>query len=388
MRSGCRHCGASLEPQNTRCPNCGCFTDPSGRNVGIPRELSIERSAPDSFVASYRWWRWRRLSGWAPPLALIAADIAAIVLIRFVALGLHSYGALIPIGLLVVLPLTMFHIQAFQALFNRTHVRASPKEIHVSWGPLGGGERTIDVARVQQLFAAPAGRRSQTAAVHALLEGDEVVPLAKQLLPASASALERELEAFLSIVDRPVANELPRGEAFRAATRGGWQRPLLVAVVSVGLLGAGGWALSRPAIGGIFAEIPMSTKQASARFDLPQQQSVAVWVRMEVAYPLDSGLPTGQRTDVHDLPHLFDLALTFEQEGHSQSLACNPGRVENLLTSSRNTGFSEMSVGWFARVQHCSISLPAGSVKATAKLTPRQDAGVVRLEEATVVLRD
>lgn len=122
---------------------------------------------------------------------------------------------------------TLFHVaiggymtyMALALLFNRTTIRATPREIAVRHGPLPWpGSKVVGVQDVEQLYCESVGpsrfgfqseSREPTFQVSAVLRDGRKLPLVRGLPePDQALFIERRLEEHLGIDDAPVAGEL------------------------------------------------------------------------------------------------------------------------------------------------------------------------------------
>lgn len=155
-------------------------------------------------------WRWFRLSALFN-VAWLLVWFGVLSGFYFAAIANRSLGvALIP-TIHTIVGLWVAYLTAVQ-LFNRTTVTLDLQHIHIVTGPIPvrSGNQEVPSAEITQIYVKRGGKKrdtSPTYEIHALTTSYEDLKLAGGIRKlGTAHFIEAELEEFLEIQDRPIAD--------------------------------------------------------------------------------------------------------------------------------------------------------------------------------------
>lgn len=339
--------------------------------------VEISRDDSGALLIDAPWWHAR--SAIIGGLMLLAGNVALVVAVRYIVVVAQMWAMFIPLTLFLIGPLIAFHYSGLQSIRNRTSFRVTRETIEIAWGPHGASRRTLEVSRIKQVFVtgSPLGR----ATVWAWLDDGGVATLARQLPTDTAAAIEKAVEEHLGIVDQAMRQELPKGEALRAARRRAIWKPIAAVLIAIGISGLGVAWLFGPAISGVVAHVDVKDGPAELRFRLDDPTRVVTWVRMEIRYKELLGQTNKMYID--RLPHVFDVHVTIDDE----EMVCSPFRVAWFETQSNTAGFTESSIGWFGRLEGCQTRLSEGPHRGEVYLEHLDGSQKVHVDRAEIILR-
>lgn len=251
MPIDCVECGTPISAENldlgsllARCRRCNAvfsFAEKLGRKpppappvprrpeVPLPRSLEVRRSGKD-LVLRRRWFTWAVL----PILLFTVFWDGFMVMWYAIAFSQGQWGMAL-FGTLHAAVGVMLAYASLAGLLNATSLAVSAGRLQVRHGPLPWpGEHDVDARDIDQLYVkcCPGGDGLDTFELHAILGDQAHVKLVDALSESEqALFLEQQLEAFLGIEDRHVADELerPGGPYLRLPDREG--RPALPSVI-------------------------------------------------------------------------------------------------------------------------------------------------------------
>jgi len=220
----CYHCNAEIPPQNLdqsrqliHCSDCQAVISLTGDehtsySAGLSQTLA---PAPDGLQIIRRKDKLQITRRWAQKGAALTMLTVGLVWNGITVILLVGNQSLLLLGLLfLALGLLVLYF-ALVALVNQLIITASPQWLTIENRPLPAwGNKQIQASRISQLYVQQIKHKSKNSvsfsyALNAVTTDGDHQPLAFGLEKAPhAFELEREIEQFLSIKDKPVAEEM------------------------------------------------------------------------------------------------------------------------------------------------------------------------------------
>jgi hypothetical protein len=225
----CPHCAAEVPPSDGDvwsplvCPNCQHVFDPDQfDNAGKPRKKKIVHTSteppprgmsvsanPNRLLISYRWSNWVVLVFLVP--VAIQWSVSVIVLWRL--LLENQLNELLPITIFATVLVFIGNYYVLSVLFNNTNVLVSGSDVLVFTAPfpMPRSRKRIATGQIDQLYVLQQERRGSKGqrilSYDVVMIHDEAfyVTLVQKIPnPRFALYIEREIERYLSLEDRPI----------------------------------------------------------------------------------------------------------------------------------------------------------------------------------------